>query len=234
MKENKFSKWYSSGIGKIIPKYAFLSVIFCFVFNQLIYTGCQILMKNSKHYDFTSSLDRSIPFVSQWVYIYIICFLFWGINYIMITRGGKEEWFKFATADYMSRIICGIFFILLPTTNVRPEVVGNGLSDILTRFIYSADAATNLFPSIHCLVSWMCFVGIRGRKDIPSWYKGFSLIFALLVCASTQFTKQHYLIDVAAGLFIAELCFYIANHTDLYKSVMKIFDTINGRLFGEK
>ena len=63
MKENKFSKWYSAGIGKIIPKYAFLSVIFCFVFNQIIYSGCQILMKNAKHYDFTSSLDRSIPFV---------------------------------------------------------------------------------------------------------------------------------------------------------------------------
>ncbi len=234
MKGNKFSKWYSSGIGKVIPKYGFLSVIFCFVVNQIVYSGCQIFMKGAKHYDFTSSWDRKIPFVSQWMYIYLICFVFWGVNYILITRTGKEEWFKFATADYMSRIICGIFFILIPTTNVRPDVTGSGLSEILTRFIYSIDDATNLFPSIHCLVSWMCFIGIRGRKEIPVWYRGFSMVFALLVCASTQFTKQHYLIDVAAGLFIAELCYYITTHTNLYKYTMKIFDKINIRLFGKE
>ena len=40
-------------------------------------------------------------------------------------------------------------FILLPTTNARPEVTGNGLSSILMRFIYTVDPATDLFPSIH-------------------------------------------------------------------------------------
>ena len=108
-----------------------------------------------------------------------------------------------------SRIICGIIFILIPTTNVRPEIIGNSLSANLMRFLYWIDSPTNLFPSIHCLVSWFCFIGIRKSEKIPRWYKIFSCIFALFVCASTQFTKQHYIVDVISGIAIAELCFYV-------------------------
>ena len=46
-----FCHWYDKTVGKIIPQYGFFSVIFCFVFNSLIYTGLQILMKKAKHFD---------------------------------------------------------------------------------------------------------------------------------------------------------------------------------------
>ena len=231
--KTKFCVFYEKGIGKIIPKYGFLSVIFCFVFNSLIYTGLQFLMAGAKHYDLTTDLDRAIPFEPWWAVIYLGCFLFWAVNYILITRQGKEGWYRFATGDYLSRILCGIFFILLPTTNVRPEVVGDGVPQALVRFVYMMDAPTNLFPSIHCLVSWLCFAGIRNRKDLPAWYKAFSCIFAILVFASTLFTKQHYIVDVIVGVLFAEMCYYIGNHTKLYRKVMGIFDQINRKVFGE-
>ena len=44
---------YDKSIGKWIPRYAIFSVIFCFVFNSLIYSGTQFLMRNAKHYDLT-------------------------------------------------------------------------------------------------------------------------------------------------------------------------------------
>ena len=166
--------------------------------------------------------------------MYLICFAFWAVNYIMISRTKKEHWYKFATGDYLSRIICGVFFILLPTTNARPEVTGNGLSSILMRFIYTVDPATDLFPSIHCLVSWMCFIGIRKQKHIPAWYKAFSAVFAIMVFASTQFTKQHYIVDVFAGVAIAELSYFIGTHTDLYKKIWKMFDKVNYIVFGRE
>ena len=40
---------YDKSIGKWIPRYAIFSVIFCFVFNSLIYSGTQFLMRNAKH-----------------------------------------------------------------------------------------------------------------------------------------------------------------------------------------
>lgn len=230
----KFGMFYDKTIGKVIPSYGFLSVIFCFVFNSLIYTGLQILMRDAKHYDLTTDFDRAIPFEPLWSIVYLGCFLFWAVNYIMTTRQGKEGWYRFATGDYLSRIICGVFFIILPTTNVRPEVVGDGVGQILINFVYSMDAPTNLFPSIHCLVSWLCFAGIRGRKYVPKWYQIFSAVFAVAVFASTLFTKQHYIVDVFAGVFLAELCYFIGNKTTFYKKVMSVFDRINKRVFGEE
>lgn len=230
---NRSGHWYEAYIGRVVPRYAFFSVIFCFVFNSLVYTGTQILMKNTKHYDLSTSFDYSVPFVPGWVLIYVVCFAFWAVNYIIITREGHDEWFKFATADYLSRMVCMVFFIIMPTTNIRPEVTGNGLADNIMKFIYMADPATNLFPSIHCLVSWFCYIGIRGRKDIPLCYRGFSCIFAILVFISTQFTKQHYIADVIAGVFIAEVCYFIGKRTNLYKKTSKIFDKINSKVFGD-
>lgn len=233
-KETKFGKWYRKWIAKWIPEYAVLSLISCFVLNSLIYSGTQFALKNVAHKDLTSDLDRAVPFVPQWILIYLGCFLFWAINYILITREGKEKWFRFAAADMMSRLICGAFFIALPTQNIRPEVTGTDFCSMLVRFVYWIDMPVNLFPSIHCLVSWFCFVGLRGSKKIPKWYQGFSMIFALLVCASTQFTKQHYLIDIAAGLLIAEVCYFITTHTNLYKGLQKVFEKLQYVVFGKE
>ncbi len=231
---NRLGRIYEKTVGRLIPMHGFFSVIFCFVFNSVLYFGLQVLMRGVEHHDFTSSFDRMIPFVPAWSIIYLGCYVFWGANYILVTRQKKEEWFQFATADYLSRIVCAFFFIVLPTTNVRPEVVGTGLPETLMRFVYRMDDAANLFPSIHCLVSWFCFIGIRGREDVPKWYQGFSCIFAFLVFASTLFTKQHYIIDVIAGVFLAEICYYIGKHTNIYIGVMKVFDRINHVVFWER
>ena len=232
-KKNVFCLFYEKTIGRIIPKYGLLSVIFCFVFNSLIYFGLQLLLKDVRRFDLTTAMDESIPFMPAWSVIYLSCFAFWGANYILITRQGKEEWFKFATGDYLSRIICAVFFILMPTTNVRPEVIGGGIGQSLVRFIYFMDAPTNLFPSIHCLVSWFCYIAIRKKEYLPKWYRAFSCIFAIMVFASTLLTKQHFIVDVAGGVLLAEACYFIGNHSDWYKKVMGIFDRINSRIFGE-
>jgi len=229
-----FCLWYERTLGKIIPKYGFFSVIFCFVFNSLIYTGLQILMKGARHFDLTTLADRAVPFVPAWVFVYLGCFLFWGTNYILITRQGKEGWFQFAVGDYLSRIVCGLFFILLPTTNVRPEIAGNSLAELLMRFVYWIDPPTNLFPSVHCLVSWLCFCGIRGKRYVPRWYQAFSAVFAIAVFASTLFTKQHVIADVVSGVLIAEVCCYIGHHAKYSQWVEGVFDRINRKVFGEK
>ena len=231
--KTKLGIWYDRWIDRWIPAYGIFSLIACFVWNSLIYTGTQILMGKAHHYDLTTELDRQVPFRAEWIFIYLVCSLFWAVNYILIVREGKEQWFRFATADIMSRMICGVFFILLPTTNVRPEVTGSGLASELVRFVYGIDAPTNLFPSIHCLVSWFCFIGIRKSRKIPKGYKIFSAVFALLVCASTQFTKQHYLVDVAAGIILAEGCYYIACRSSLYLGLQRVFGCLERKIFGE-
>ena len=93
------------------------------------------------------------------------------------------------------------------------------------------DDPTRLFPSIHCLVSWFCFIGIRGRKNVPRAYRVFSCLFALLVCVSTQFTKQHYIVDVFGGILLAEGMYWLAFHTQLYRYPKRVFDMLNKKCF---
>lgn len=225
-------KGYDKVIGPIIPRYAVFSLIFCFVLNSAIYTGTQIIMAGAKHYDFTTDFDRVVPLVPQFIYIYLVCYAFWVINYILAAREGRKEWFHFVTADMITRLVCGLFFIVIPTTNIRPEVVGSGWSCDLLRLIYEIDPATNLFPSIHCLVSWLCYVGIRKSKKVPRWYRIFSCVFAMLVFASTQFTKQHYFVDIIGALIIAEGCYYLVGKMKVRFTVEKIFDSFDRKVFG--
>ena len=96
----------------------------------------------------------------------------------------------------------------------------------MVKWLYRVDEPANLFPSIHCLVSWFCVIGIKNRMDIPNWYKGISFVFALLICISTQTLKQHYMIDWIGGILLAEITFWIANHCKLYRYIQQLFETI--------
>lgn len=234
IKKNRLGDWYTVHLDRFIPHYALFSLIGCFLLNCLIYWGAQILAADQYHYDFTTALDNSVPFQTEWVVVYILSYPFWVVSYAIIAKTStKEQWFKFVTADMMARVVCGVIFIILPTTNVRPEIVGDGVTDWLMSLIYQADLPYNLFPSLHCLASLMCYLGMRRNDKVPQWYRDFTLLFAILIFASTQFTKQHYLVDVAGGVLIAIGCYAIASSTNGSKRVMAFFEKINVIVFGE-
>ena len=156
----------------------------------------------------------------------------WAVSYILTARENtREEWFRFVFADMTAKVICGVIFILFPTTNVRPDIDGSGIFDCLMGIIYHLDPPLDLFPSIHCLVSLLSWLGIRKCSSIPRWYRNFTLIFAVMIFASTQFTKQHYLADVIGGIAIALVCYYISRRFGGYKVVEKFYEKLNSKAF---
>ena len=211
---------------RIIPPYGIFPVIFSFVFNCLVYSGSRMIAGGWYHHNIETSLDRMLPFEPQFLIIYFGCYIFWIINYILIARQDKKSVYQFFTADFLSRCICLVFFLVFPTTNTRPVITGGGLWNQAALWLYSIDAADNLFPSIHCLVSWFCYIGIRDRKEIPEWYKQVSLGIAVLVFISTLLTKQHVLVDVAGGVLLGTVCFMVGKKTRLYCTYTKIGNRI--------
>ena len=207
--------WLKKYIDPVIPLFSIVPLLSCFALNMLVYSGSMVLCADWHHYDLTTWLDKQVPLVPQWMYIYFGCYLFWIINYM---------------TDMMSRLVCAAFYIGFPTTNVRPAFTVDSFSDWLLAFLYRIDQPTNLFPSIHCLVSWLCYAGIRKSDKVSSPYKAFSCIFALLVAASTQFTKQHYLADAVAGIALAEFLLWINNRISAYQIVKSLFDRLNYKL----
>ena len=219
-------KHFLKKITGIVPAYGFFPLVFSFVFNCLVYSGSRAVAGSWYHHNIESNLDLRLPFLPQFLIIYFGCYIFWAANYILAARQDREEVYRFFTADFISRCVCMVIFLAYPTTNTRPVIEGSGFWDLLAGWLYSIDAADNLFPSIHCLVSWFCFLAVKGQKKIPIWYKAVSFILAVLVFLSTLFTKQHVIVDVAGGIFLAQGCFWIGKHTEIWHIYEHIGDKI--------
>lgn len=208
---------------KLIPKYARLPLLLCFILNFLSYNGARFIKQNDFHFNFETFLDKNIPFLPFTAFIYIGCFFVWIINYILSVKYDKENAYKFLCADFICKIICFLIFILIPTTNTRPIVEYTGFWNNVMTFIYSVDAADNLLPSTHCLFSVLCYLGIKDIDKIPKWYRNFSLIVAILVCISTLTTKQHVILDVFVGITLAIITYTLCKKTKISKFYFKLF-----------
>ena len=172
-----------------------LPPVIVFLVNSAVYWGAPRLADNGEYHNLSLALDTKIPLIPAFILVYFGCYIFWVINYLLVSLREEEIKYRFFTADLYARIICFLFFVFYPTTNVRPELVGNGIFVQGMRFLYQIDEPVNLFPSIHCMASWFCCIGIRGDKKVPVWYKIVSVMIAVLVFVSTLVTKQHVIVD---------------------------------------
>ncbi len=204
---------------KPIPLYLAVSLIV----NVLTYNGTRLITHGMYHHDMTTPLDGWVPFVPWTIVIYLGCYLFWIVNYALGCRQKTEEAEHFLCAECFAKLICCACFLLLPTTNIRPEIAGSGIFDNAMCWLYRTDAADNLFPSIHCLTSWFCVIAVRRQQSVPNWYKGLSVLMALAVCVSTLTTRQHVFADVFAGVLLAEVSYWLVQKTGFlawYHSVL--------------
>ncbi len=219
---------------EFLPKYSIIPLILAFSFNMAVYGGARMIAGGWHHYNIETRLDKMIPFWPPSAAVYLGCYLFWAVNYVLMARQEKEGAFRFFAADMLSRIVCFFCYLVFPTTNTRPDVAAEGFWNGFMRFVYAADAPDNLFPSIHCLVSWLCYAGLRGRKDVPDWYRRVSLVLAVMVCISTLLTKQHVIADVFGGILLAEACLWAGRKTALGTFYKKLMNRVNRAVFREK
>ncbi len=149
--------------------------------------------------------DHHIPFVPMFVLIYFGSYIYWVAGVWHVGSRGREALYELLTAAILSFGVCLLFFVFLPTTIVRPEITESGVFNELMRLLYRLDTPQNLFPSMHCMNSWLIFIAVRGRKEYSKWVRIFFCVFSLFVFASTVFVKQHFLIDIVAGVLLAEI-----------------------------
>lgn len=202
---------------KIVSQKMIVCLSFVLVANSIAYYGVRIFGTHLNYKDYSIPLDSLIPFLPWTSSIYVGCYAFWVVNYVIATRQSPKEAYKFFCADFVSKFICMAFFIIMPATLTRPEVTGDGFWDFLTKLVYNSDLPTNLFPSIHCSTSWFCFIAVRKNPKIKTWYKAFSFVFAIFVFVSTVTLKQHVFIDILGGWLLAECVYQVCSKTNLYK-----------------
>ncbi len=188
-----------------IPRYAWIPLALMLIVNYIAYYVTRIFTQTLEHTDISTRLDDMLPVIPVFIIVYIFAYIQWIIGYIIIARAGKQICHEIITGEIIAKICCMLFFILLPTTLVRPHLAGNDIFERLTLFIYKIDAADNLFPSIHCLESYIITRGTLRITSLPLWYKAVTVFFTILVFASTVLVKQHVIIDIVGAIAVAEL-----------------------------
>jgi len=146
------------------------------------------------------SLDRAIPLQPVWALVYGAVYLFVVLLPVFVVR--QEQQIRRMFAAYLA-LWCAAyaFFFLYPTRAPRPDVVaGHGFAVWGLRFLYSADPPYNCFPSLHVAHSFAsAFACSRVHRNVGI----VAFVAAALVAVSTLFTKQHYFLDVVAGIALA-------------------------------
>ena len=144
----------------------------------------------------------------------------WGLYWIQLGREDQRLRSRSVSGEWIAKLICAVVFILFPTTFSRPEATGTGIFDRITALMFQADVPTNLLPSIHCVQSWFCLRGALRFRNVPRWYRPVSVLFSLLVFASTLLVKQHVLLDLPAAILVAEAGLLIAPFLKLDRLVI--------------
>jgi len=145
-------------------------------------------------------LDRAVPLQPAWALVYGSLYLFLILLPVFLVR--QEEQIRRTVRAYlMVWITAYLCFLICPTMAPRPaKVMGTGFVAWGLRFLYSADPPYNCFPSLHVAHSFVsaltCYRVHRGVGIAAA-------LCASLVGVSTLYTKQHYVLDVIAGVFLA-------------------------------
>lgn len=164
-----------------------------------------------------NAIDNLIPIVAIFIIPYVWSYIYWAMAPMAVSKCEFSHFLDYLAAYLFACLAGALILTFAPTYMDR---VAEGLYDYsktdfasqLMRFWYSLDGgerAYNLFPSFHCINSTISFLGVCGRKEIPKWFRVYSLVITITIYFSTVFVKQHYVADVFSGIIIAVVTFII-------------------------
>ncbi len=149
-------------------------------------------------------LDRAVGYQPNgWVWVYLSQYVFTlALPLLLTTREALRRY-----GWTLALMGGGAFavFLFFPTPGPRPLEVGKNAA---MQFLATADAPMNALPSLHAafiacmaMLAWRMF-GVRALVVAAVW--GGAILF------STLATKQHYALDLPAGLLLGWLADAIA------------------------
>jgi membrane-associated phospholipid phosphatase len=148
--------------------------------------------------DFTSALDRQIPLIPEFVWVYVLCYVFPLLPVFVI-----KDWHHFnrgLLSIILANLSAFLVYLTLPVTFPRPEL-GHSLSEHLLSFIYGVDfyPGANKLPSLHVTFAWTVYLVCR-KQRLTRLGEGLVFFLAGMITISALFVKQHIILDVVAGI----------------------------------
>lgn len=169
-------------------------------------------------FDIRCSLDDYIPFNKYFVIPYCLWYFYVGATLFFLMIRSKKEFLQFTSLLFGGTTICILIFLIFPSSvSFRPEINGTDIFTKVIAFLFTMDRPTNVCPSIHVYASLATHIAIQKSGVlfqcrsllIRHMIHGLSFIFAILVCLSTVFLKQHSVIDGIAALVLCGILYMI-------------------------
>jgi membrane-associated phospholipid phosphatase len=156
-------------------------------------------------------IDKDIPLYPPAVIPYLLgSFLFVAFPIWASLYSERGEFEAYLISILTATIVSYLVYVTLPTYVIRPEVHSQDFFSRAVRLLYQNDYPQNAAPSGHTFYTLISFLYLKSWK--PN-VQIISLIIALLIIASTLLTKQHYVLDVMAGLILGLLAYWIGRST---------------------
>ncbi len=187
-----------------VPPYVFITFIYVLTIDLLVFYATRPLLPYLPAHSLSTPLDEMIPVSPAWVTVYFLSFLSWVVTVLWILSESKRHAYRLCGVYTIIMIASLVCFLAYPVTIERPEITGSGLFNDWMRFLYRVDSPTNLCPSLHVVISYICWRGTMDCEKIPKWYRWFNLFFLILVCFSILFVKQHFIADIFVAVIITE------------------------------
>ncbi len=150
-----------------------------------------------------SWLDAEVPFVPLLAVPYLSFLLLVPVVIPLLNlRVSFKRFLTVALALIISQLVLDIAYLLFQTNVIRDVGAGDGIGGSLVRQVWGNDQPFNGFPSGH--ITWttigICsLMRLRSRMPKTAWIMS---AWLLLIYPATVMLRQHYLIDVYAGLFV--------------------------------
>jgi membrane-associated phospholipid phosphatase len=144
------------------------------------------------------ALDRAIPLQPIWMLAYGSIWIFAFLPVFVVRQPALTRRAMLAALTVI--VVSYVGFLVYPTILPRSETVGEGFFEKSLEVNYSLDPPYNCFPSLH--VAW-AFVAALTCYRVHRGVGLVALAWAAIIGVSTLFTKQHYVVDVIAGIAIA-------------------------------
>lgn len=162
--------------------------------------------KNGAQMVFTP-LDYRVPFIKEFIIAYIIWYPFIILTMVYLCLKDKRVYYRTLASLILGFLASFTIFYVFQTHVPRPEVVGDDIFSKLVRLIYSGDQPYNCFPSLHVLESHLMVMGVNALENKSKKLQYFMVFTSVMIILSTQFVKQHVVIDIIGGLYLAEVIF---------------------------
>jgi len=153
------------------------------------------LFFSPRQFDLTR-LDRAIPFAPFLLPIYVSYLVY---AFVAVARSKDDrELNELFYVTHFQLFICALFFIFFPVTFPRQEYYTDGyIPGLFMNFWEWFDAPNNCFPSLHTANSALAIHYSLGKP-----YQWAFVAWGFLIICTTVLCKQHYVIDIAAGLAV--------------------------------